>query len=154
MKYTKALIIGASASFLMFLILAPIIQFKIAPFNMPPPSAFLTLVGLGKGPWPVLFHFAYGMFWSAAFVFLWQKKGDVWKGMALGLFLWFLLMVFYSPFMGWGFFGYGNAHELDPNDPLYLAKGPDYMMIMLGLHLFYGWMIGWLNPLWNKVETL
>lgn len=154
MEYTKSLIVGASTSFLMFLFLAPMIKFDLAPFNLPPPSAFLTLFGWSEGPWPVLFHFAYGMFWSAVFVYLWGKKGTVWNGLALGMFLWVLLMVVYSPLMGWGFFGYGEAYLLDPKDPLYLAEGPNYMLIMLGLHLFYGGMIGWLNPLWDQVETL
>lgn len=154
MKYVKALIVGYAASFMMFLVLAPLIMFDIAPFNLPPGSAFLSLFNYQYQPYPIIMHFVYGMFWSVVFVALLRKRASLWTGMAFGIGLWLLLMVVYSPIIGWGFFGYGDAYLLSPTDPLYLREGSSYLFITLGIHLVYGAIIGWLNPFWNQVKTL
>lgn len=61
------------------------------------------------------------------------------------------MMIVYSPIVGWGFFGFGGVGStLPPDDPLYLAPGPQYLVATLVLHLIYGAIIGWLNPLWLR----
>ena len=150
----KAIIIGASGSFFMFLILAPLIVLDKAPFNLPPPSAFLEVIGFNIHPFPWVVHFAYGIFCSILFARFCAGGGSLSKGVGLSLLLWLGMMVIYSPMIGWGFFGLGEAHLLSPEAPLYLAEGYSYAGIMLVLHLVYGATIGWLNPLWQQVDTL
>lgn len=152
--YVKAAIIGFFASFLMFVATAPAINFDIAPFNIPPPAAVAYMLGIGFGPIPWIMHFIYGTFWSCVFVFIWGREGSTFKGIALGFGLWLLLMVVYSPLVGWGFFGFGDAHLLPVNHPLYLREGADFALLSLVIHLVYGGLVGWLNPLWEQVETL
>lgn len=154
MEFLKALIVGAVASLFMFLAMAPLIAFDIAPFNLPPHTALLAVFHLNIHPLPWLVHFLYGMFWSVVFVFACGKGAKLWQGLLLSVFLWLGLMLIFGPLIGYGFFGYGSAHELAPNDPLYLRQGYDYALITLGLHLIYGGIIGWLNPFWDQWQTL
>lgn len=154
MYYIKAIIIGVSAAFMMFLIIAPLIVLDYAPFNLPPPAAFLSKIDLNIYPLPWLMHFFYGVLWSVVFYMVFGTKGTIWQGLGLGFGLWLALMLIYSPMIGWGYFGFGEAYLLDPKDPLYLAQGNAYWSLMLVTHLLYGALVGWLNPLWDQVETL
>lgn len=154
MRDLKAAIIGASSAFMLFLMVAPMIVLKTGPFNLPPPAAFLHAIGLNIYPLPWITHFLYGILWSVVYVHLLKDKVNTLNGIGFAMVLWLVMMLVFSPIMGWGFFGLGEAHLLPPNDPMYLAEGYGYALITFSLHLVYGIMIGSLNALWGQVKTL
>lgn len=150
MKWIKAAVVGALGSLVMFLlIMFGIHGAGVAPFNLPPSAAFLEKIGLNVGPLPALVHFGYGATWSLVLVALYDHEVTVGKGLGFATGLWLLMMVAYSPIIGWGFFGVGGAsHELAASDPLYLGTPVKYVVATLVLHLIYGSIIGGLNPVW------
>ena len=78
----------------------------------------------------VAFHFGYGAFWGGA---LWSMAGRVTipKGVALGVFLWFVMQVGVFPFLGWGIFARG--------------LNPKIAAAALVEHLVFGVVLGWLG---------
>lgn len=153
MKWVKAAVVGILGALVMFILIAFAIQRGIAPFNIPPSAAMLTKLGINVGPLALLVHFGYGAFWSMVLVYVFQERTNVWNGMGLAGALWLIMMIVYSPIIGWGFFGFGGAGATLPSDdPLYLAPGPKYLVATLVLHLIYGAIIGWLNPLWIQFK--
>ncbi|MDZ7690153.1 MAG: hypothetical protein U5K69_03180 [Balneolaceae bacterium] len=153
--WTKAGIVGLVGSLIMFLfMMLGIHGTGIAPFNIPPSAAFLTKLGLAAGPLPLIVHFGYGAFWSILLVYLFKNKTDLGRGIGLALAAWLIMMLIYSPIIGWGVFGFGTAHTLAPSDPLYLEAGPKYLIMTLALHLIFGAVIGWLNPKWIDLENV
>lgn len=153
MKWIKSGAIGALAALVMFLGITLIIKTGVAPFNLPPSAAFLMKIGLPAQPLGLVVHFVYGMFWSVVLITLFKGETDVRKGIGLALVLWLVMMVVFSPIIGWGFFGFGGAgHQLSPDDPLYLGMAIKYLIGTLILHLVYGAIIGWLNPVWIRLK--
>jgi hypothetical protein len=65
----------------------------------------------------------------------------------LSIILWLIMMVIYSPIIGWGFFGFADTSDLAQK--LQLEHGPKYLVMTLVLHLLYGLVIGWLNAMWK-----
>jgi hypothetical protein len=55
------------------------------------------------------------------------------------------MMIVYSPIIGWGFFGIGNARLLQPEHPLYLNSTSGYLFVTLSVHLVYGAILGFLT---------
>lgn len=155
MRWIKAATIGALGSLVMFvLIMFGIHGAGIAPFNLPPSAAFLEKLGLNAGPLPLLVHFGYGATWSLVLVALYRRDTDLGKGLGLATALWLVMMVAYSPLIGWGVFGFGAAgHQLSPTDPLYLGSPVKYVAATFVLHLIYGSIIGGLNPAWISFEA-
>lgn len=155
MKWIKAAVVGALGSLVMFLIIMFGIHGSgVAPFNVPPSAAFLETLGINVGPLPLLVHFGYGATWSIVLIALYGRQASVGTGIGLAAALWLLMMVVYSPVIGWGFFGFGGSgHELAPSNPLYLGSAVKYLVATLVLHIIYGSIIGWLNPLWIASET-
>ena len=147
-KWIKAAAVGIIAALVMFFLMIFAIRLGIAPFNVPPSAAMLTMIGINVGPLALLVHLGYGTFWSIALVYWFQEATDSARGIYVALGLWLIMMIVYSPIIGWGFFGFGKAGELPPNSALYLQPGPKYLIATLVLHLIYGWIIGWLNPIW------
>ena len=155
MKRLKVAIVGMLGSLIMFLLMMFGIHVSgIAPFNIPPSAAFLTKLGIAVGPLPLLVHFGYGAFWSILLVYLYKEKTDLKRGVGISMAAWLIMMLIYSPIIGWGIFGFGNAHMLDAAHPLYLEAGPKYMIATLVLHLIFGAIIGWLNPKWIELEAI
>ena len=149
MKWTKAVIVGFLGSLVMFLLMMlGIYGTGIAPFNVPPSAAFVIKLGLPAKPLALIIHFGYGAFWSLLLVYWYKERTDIKKGLGIAMVAWLIMMVIYSPIIGWGFFGFGNAHALSPADPLYLASGPKYLISTLAVHLIFGTIIGWVNPRW------
>lgn len=150
MKWIKAAVVGALGSLIMFLlIMFGIHGAGVAPFNLPPSAAFLEMLGINVGPLAPLTHFGYGAFWSIVLVALYDRDVSVGKGLGLATGLWLLMMIAYSPLIGWGFFGFGGAgHGLPADDPLYLGSPVKYVLATLVLHLIYGSIIGGINPAW------
>lgn len=75
----------------------------------------------------VISHFTYGGFWGAIFASL-TRKATVWKGLALGVFLWLLMDLLVLPFLGWGLFGFAVTSRI--------------AVATLVLHLIYGFTLG------------
>jgi len=107
----------------------------VAPMPEPIPKATVTMV-LGKGlPMPLIMvlaagsHLAYGGIWAALLIQV-TDRITIWKGLGLGVFLWFLMQVVVLPLIGWGLFG--------------AAITPKIAAATLILHLIYGALVGWL----------
>ena len=154
MKWTKAAVVGMVGSLIMFLLMMVGIHGSgIAPFNVPPSAAFLTKLGLPTKPLALIVHFGYGAFWSVLLVYLYEYNVDIKKGLGIAFGAWLIMMLIYSPIIGWGVFGFGDAHMMSPSDPLYLEEGPKYFIMTLVLHVIFGAFIGWLNPHWISFES-
>jgi len=155
MKWMKAATVGALGSLVMFaVIMIGIHGAGIAPFNLPPSAAFLEMLGLNVGPLPLLVHFGYGATGSLVLVALYGRDVSVGNGLGLATALWLVMMVGYSPLIGWGIFGFGGAgHQLSPSDPLYLGSPLKYVVATFVLHLIYGSIIGGLNTAWISFEA-
>jgi hypothetical protein len=148
MKWLKAAAVGALGSLLMFVLMAAgIYGTGIAPFNVPPSAAFLTKLGLNVGPLPLLVHFGYGATWAVVLAAVYGPEASWKEGLAVAGGLWLFMMLVYSPFIGWGVFGFGGAgHSLPPDAPLYLGNPVKYVASTLLLHGVYGLVIGTLVP--------
>jgi hypothetical protein len=71
------------------------------------------------------------------------------RGVGLALVLWLILMLIYSPVIGWGIFGFGGPnHELPSQAPLYIRAAGPYVAGTLLLHAIYGLILGWLDSRW------
>jgi len=148
MKWVKAAAVGVAGGIVVSILMHLAMRAGIAPFNLTPSAALLERLGFGGTPLAVAIDLAYGAAWSIALVATFRERTDVWRGIGLGIGLWLLLMVVYSPIIGWGSFGLGRAQQLPADHLLYLAPGPRYMLSALVLHVVYGAIVGWLNPLW------
>ncbi len=146
-KWVKAGLVGAGGSLVMALVMFPAIQAGVAPFNLPPSAALLERLGLNVGPLALVAHFGYGIFWSIVFVALFGERADVKRALGLAATLWLILMVIYSPAIGWGVFGFGAADRA-ADHPLHLGSPIKYAVATLLLHAVYGLVIGTLNPAW------
>lgn len=154
MKWIKSAGVGFVGSLIMFLLmLLGIYGTGIAPFNIPPSAAFVTKLGLPAQPMGLIVHFGYGAFWSMLLVYLYKNSVDIKKGLGLALVAWLIMMIVYSPIIGWGLFGFGDAHTLPTGDPLYLEAGPKYLISTLILHLVFGAIIGWGNARWIAPDS-
>ena len=107
----------------------------VSPMPEPIPKAVVTTV-VGKGlPIPLIMvlaagnHLAYGGIWVALLTQV-TDRVTIWKGLALGLFLWLVMQVAFLPFIGWGLFGMGIT--------------PKIAVATLVLHMIYGGLVGWL----------
>lgn len=147
MKWLKAGLIGALGSLLMFILIQLGIGSDIAPFDVAPSAAFLEAIGFNVGPLPLIVHFGQGIFWSIVLVAVFGRGVDLVKGLGLAVILWLVMMVVYSPMIGWGFFGFGASETVAS-----LGSPIKYVVATLVLHLVYGATIGWLNPVWITFE--
>lgn len=140
---------GFLASLVMFLFiyLSTVIT-DIAPFNISPSAAFLYNLGVENTGYALLLHFVYGIFWSYVLVYTFEEDVSITKAVVLSVILWTFMMIVYSPLIGWGIFGFGYAHYLPSDHPLYLGNTLSYLAMTLVLHLIYGWVLGFLNSRW------
>jgi len=150
MKWIKAIIVGALASPVMFILLMLGIHvLGIAPFNQPPSAAFVQTLGLPTQPLAPIVHFAYGIFWSVVLVAVMRHQTSVLSGLILSVLLWLIFMGVYAPIIGWGVFGIGGpGHDLPADDPMWVGSPVKLIVIGLLAHLIYGALIGWLNRVW------
>ncbi len=153
MRWLKAAGVGVVGSLVMLVVMKPLIAMGVAPFNVPPSAAFLVKLGLPAKPLALLVHLGYGASMSVALYAIARDEVNLARGLLFAGGLWLVMMVVYSPIMGWGFFGFGaSASALPPTHPLHLAPGPKYLMATLVLHLLYGATVGLLNQLWVRRE--
>lgn len=150
MKWIKAIVAGLVAGFVMFIALAVGTNTGMASINVPPSAAFLgATTGIQSPILAALLHFAYAAFGSVLLVAIFGRGTNITKGIGLALVLWLILMVVFSPIIGWGFFGAGGSnHELPPTAPLYIGSAGAYVLISLMLHVVYGLIIGWMDKAW------
>lgn len=149
MKWLKSILVGLVASLVIYLIMMLGINGTgFAPFNIPPSEAFLQVFDINNGPLPLIVHFGYGTFWSVMLLAAYGDEVNIKKGIVLATILWLFLMIVYSPLIGWGFFGFGDASSLDPSAPLYLEEGPKFLIGSYIIHLIYGAIIGLGNKFW------
>ena len=123
----------------------------MAPFNVPPVMAFLITFGITAKPLALIMHFAYGIFWSFLFVMVLKRGMTIAKGLGMGILMWLIMMLIYSPIMGWGVAGFGAAHHaLSADAALYLGNPVKYLVMTLVAHLIYGLIIGVGNTCWIR----
>lgn len=150
MKWIKAGTSGFIAALIMFALMYFGIHITgVAPFQVPPSAAFLISLGVAQEmakPIALALHFGYGIFWSIVLLAVFWDRMSVTNGLGLSLFLWFFMMVVYSPVIGWGVFGLNPGSHLD--EILALSSGLKYIIVTLVLHLIYGSVIGWMNSVW------
>jgi hypothetical protein len=149
MKWLKAALFGALGGLAMFILLQIAISMGMAPINVPPSAAFLKSIGLPPEPLALIVHFGYAMVGSMILIAIFGNRTNVTKGIGLALVLWLILMVVFSPIIGWGFFGAGGPkHQLAAEHPLHIGLAAKYIIATLVLHVIYGASIGWLDQQW------
>ena len=149
MKWLKAAIVGALAGLIMFILLAVATRSGAAPINVPPSAAFVKSMGLPPKPLAIFVHFGYAILGSIVLVALFGRRTNILRGVGLALVLWLILMLIYSPVIGWGIFGFGGPnHELPSQAPLYIRAAGPYVAGTLLLHAIYGLILGWLDSRW------
>jgi hypothetical protein len=112
----KALGIGVLTAVLLSAIMVPAFKLGIAPLPEPPSLAFAKLLLGANTPLPVglLFHVAYVTIWSVVFVSVFRDRLTFLNALWLGLALWIVILVFFFPLLGWGFFGLAISPKLIP----------------------------------------
>jgi len=160
MNMLKAALVGILASAAMYVVLLFILKSGLSPISTPPETAFFQRLGIVSGPglFTFLMHLFYGAVCSMIYVH-WlndTRNMNIGTGLVMGVGLWLFMMVFYGPVIGWGFFGFAAVNSTLPaQDPLYLSSAPAYIGMTLSLHLIYGTILGWVNPvLTEPAETL
>jgi hypothetical protein len=149
--YGKAFVIGILGSLVMFVLMQLSMSQGAAPFQLPPSAALLKSIGIPPKPLAFIGHFFYGGFWSIIFILLFQEAISIGKGILLAIGLWLVLMLIYSPIIGWGLFGTANTEQLP--EALQLASTPKYIIATLVLHLIYGLIIGYGNTKWLNLSA-
>jgi len=119
------------------------IVFGLMPMNSHPAAAFLFILGIESQFLPVLLHFSYGALWAMVYVYAFANDLSFERSLQFSVILWLFMMVVYSPIIGWGFFGYGDARLLQSVHPLYLKSITGYLFVTLSVHLVYGAVLGY-----------
>lgn len=143
MKWIKTIISGLLATFSMDIAMnAMMYLFGLAPTNIHPAAAFLYNLGIENHFLALLLHFSYGTLWAIVFVYAFDKDISTKRALQLAGVLWFFMMLVYSPVIGWGFLGIGNARLLQPDHPLYLNSTGGYILLTFVVHVVYGLALG------------
>jgi len=118
---------------------------QVAPFNMPPSAAFAEALGINFAP-PVapILHFAYAILGGIVYLLLFRNDLTLTNAVVLGGVMWLIMMVVYSPIIGWGFFGFGEGQALPADDPMHLGPPVQYMIVTLAFHALYA-VVLWLG---------
>lgn len=143
MKWVKTIFIGILATFAMDIsmkVLMPTVG--LMPTNIHPAAAFLYNLGIQSEVLSLILHYCYGTLWALVFVYAFEQNFSVQKAIGLSLILWLFMMMVYSPVIGWGFFGMGNAQLLDDLHPLYLSSTIEYLAMTVSVHIIYGSTLG------------
>jgi hypothetical protein len=150
MDWVKSGAVGALGSLVIFIVMILGVQVTgFAPFNLPPSAAFLTALGIPAKPLAVVAHFGYGIAWALILFAVFRDRVNLANGIGLATVQWLIMMLIYSPIIGWGLFGVGGpGHALPANAPLHLGSPVKYIVMTLVLHLIYGALNGWLIPRW------
>tara|TARA_R110002049_G_scaffold173642_3_gene340541 strand:+ start:457 stop:960 length:504 start_codon:yes stop_codon:yes gene_type:complete len=154
MKWIKTIIIGILATFAMDVAMNILmLLFGLTPTNIHPAAAFLYNLGLEFETISVLLHYSYGTLWALVFVYAFERNFSVIKAILFAGVLWLFMMLVYSPVIGWGFFGIGNAQLLENTHPLYLTSTIDYLIMTISVHIVYGTSLGYLTKKFIPVKS-
>ncbi|MDX1642538.1 MAG: hypothetical protein R3220_12620 [Balneolaceae bacterium] len=146
MKWIKAIISGILATLAMDIAMKGMMLLTgLAPTNIHPAAAFLYNLGIENQFLTSLLHYSYGTFWGVVFVYAFEEEISIKRGLQLAGVLWLFMMIVYSPVIGWGLFGFGDAKLLDPGHPLYLSTTTGYLLITFTVHMAYGFVLGLLT---------
>ena len=139
--------IGLGAAMVMYAIMKPLLIAGVCPFNVPPSVAvFLRFDWPAPAALGLALHFAYGTAGALLLAGAFKRRVTIWHGLGLAAVLWLVLMVVYSPLIGWGFFGIGGpGSALPPEAPLHLGWPLEYMVATFTLHVVYGALVGGLE---------
>lgn len=110
--YAKAVGIGITTAIILSLVMIPAFRMGISPLPKPLGLAFAQVL-FGKVSLPVglLFHVGYVTFWSVVYVAFFQQLTFL-NALWLALALWLVVLVFFFPIVGWGFFGLAESPML------------------------------------------
>jgi uncharacterized membrane protein len=121
-NFGKAIAAGLVAGSVVSLITLPLIRAGVLPMPESLATAFAQRVlGHHTEPLGLLLGSMYAAAWSVAYVAMFRRT--IMNAVTLGLGLWVLSLVFFFPFVGWGFLG--------------LDQGPLVMGAMLVPHLMF-----------------
>jgi len=112
--WLKAIAAGIGTAVLLSAVMVPALKLGLSPLPKPVGLAFAEMV-LGRAlPLPVglLFHAAYVIAWSVAFVVLFRTGLSLVKALLLALFLWLGALFVFFPIIGWGFLGLSIGPKL------------------------------------------
>ena len=112
------------------------------PINIHPSAAFLYNLGVESQLFSKILHFSYGTLWAFVFIYAFNEEASLKRALQLAGILWFFMMLVYSPIIGWGFFGYGDARLLQPEHPLYIRSSYGYIFLTIIVHVAYGAGLG------------
>jgi len=110
--YAKAIGVGIATAVILSLVMVPAFKAGISPMPKPLGLAFAQVI-LGEVPLPVglLFHIAYVTLWSVVYTAVLKRRTFL-NALWLGLGLWLMVLVFFFPIVGWGFFGLAVSPKL------------------------------------------
>ncbi len=149
MKWIKVIVCGILATLAMDISMNALMYlFGLAPTNIHPAAAFLFNLGIESSTLSTTLHYSYGTLWALVFVYAFEDDLTVKRGLQLAMVLWLFMMLVYSPIIGWGFFGFGNAGLLKPSHPLYMNSTLSYLTVTFTVHVFYGLTLGIVSKTW------
>lgn len=114
----------------------------LMPTNIHPAAAFLYNLGVESQFLTKLLHFSYGTLWAFVFIYAFAEDASLKSALQLAGVLWLFMMLVYSPIIGWGFFGYGDAQLLHAEHPIYLRSAAGYIILTFTVHVAYGLGLG------------
>jgi hypothetical protein len=94
--------------------------------------------GAGVSLLAVAAHLAYGTLMAMVFAYV-SRPMTLAKGIAYGLFLWWIMQITFVPWLGWFTFG--------------LRRGPGFALYTLVLHVIYGAVLGQLGARDERVHA-
>ncbi|MCT7373585.1 hypothetical protein [Chelativorans salis] len=112
-EWGKVVAIGVVVAVLTGAIMFAGLQAGVSPLPRPLALAFAQTL-LGPVPMPVgmLFHVAWVTLMSVVYVVLFRDALTFMRALGLAVVLWLLVLVFFFPFVGWGFFGLSESPRL------------------------------------------
>lgn len=111
--WIRTLIVGLAVSVLTAAIMMGLMSVAPAPAPKPLGLAFArTVLGDVPPPFGFLFHTAWVMACAAFYVALFRDRLGFARAFWLAAALWALVLVFFFPVVGWGFFGLAESPKL------------------------------------------
>lgn len=141
----KVALAGLISGIVMFIPMMYLVNVAgVAPFNMPPSAAFATALGINfAAPVAPVLHFLYAILGGMVYLLVFRDSLTVTNALVLAGVMWLIMMFIYSPIIGWGVFGFGDAQALPASDPMHLGPPVQYIVVTAGFHILYA-VVLWL----------
>lgn len=113
-EWGKTIAIGLGVGVLTAVVMFAALKSGVSPLPKPLGLAFAEAV-IGRPlplPLGLLFHAAWVVAWSAVYVVLFRDALTFLRAFWLAFVLWLLVLVFFFPVVGWGFFGFAVTPKL------------------------------------------